>query len=243
MSTSGLFDAGAGAFGADACGNHQRDPGESGRSGDLSEGGEPHDKRDGGLEAHERAERGGSHPLQGEQLETERNHRQQQRQPEAEDQQLPIDATDRRGPDRDRGDDGCHGHRHRQRTYSGHFGAGSLRQHYVARPAPGGTEREAHPQRVRGAVPRLGQRQHARRRNDRPQPGRSPSSADCNSERADELQRTRGSERQSDDGGHEQHGHPGRRDPEEEACPQREPTERGPPGSDRHQHDTGADQA
>src|SRR5215208_7168321 len=108
-----------GARRPDACGHHETDADHTGWTGHLLQHHQADDHRERGFEAHQRAERGRGQPAQREEFERERHDRQQNRQTDADQQDLGSDPWQYPWTDDDGGNKTGDGHRHRERIDSG----------------------------------------------------------------------------------------------------------------------------
>ena len=107
-------------------------------------------------------------PPQREQLQDERDDREQDRQAEPDEQQLGVSRPTTCRPGHQGRDQGGDRHGDRQPGDAGDGVADLLGEQDVGRPAAGRAQRERDTDRVHGAGPRLGQAQHAGRRPARP---------------------------------------------------------------------------
>src|SRR6185437_15575050 len=236
LARPGAHGAGAGHYDAG-----DADDGE--RVGNLPEQEQSDDGADGWFEAHQRAERGGRQAPQAVQLENERNDRHEQGQANPDRDQR---GTELRGAGRP-GGDGGYQRGDRQRDAEPGDSADVVtdppREQDVPGVAGGRPEREGDPGTVDGATPRLGEQQHPASRDHRPQRGPVAVAADGHRERPEELQGAGRPERQAGRGAHEQDAHPGGREPQDDACPQRGTRVAEAPGPRDGQHDhSGAEQ-
>jgi hypothetical protein len=162
----------------------------------LPEDEQPGDRRDAGLEAHEDAEDVARQAAQRLDLERVRDDARQQRDAEAEREELRLDEVGSRlrdpGPERDeRGDD----HRERQALHALEAGPGALRDEDVGRPEGAGDERQADADEV-GVAAGPGEEHDADRGEQRPQQVQAAARAEHrHGERPGELRGDRDAER------------------------------------------------
>ncbi len=157
-----------------------------------------------------RPERRRGEPAQGEQLERERDDRQQQREPDSDKEQLGGQPAEGARAGHHGGGQAGHRHGHGECLDAFDAVADVLREQDVRRPAQARGQREADTDRVDRALPRLGEHQHAHRCESRPDPGVALAPGDGDAERAEELQRAGRAQRQPLQGGHEEHRQAGR---------------------------------
>ena len=200
----GLRRSGAGAGGADSGGDHEEDAGGCGRARDLPEDEQAGQQRDGGLQAHQRAEGAGREPAQGEKFQAERQHGMQRGQRQHYGEQRPgqrVESGGKGGRQRhDAGDRDGDG----QPAEAGDPVADVLGQQDVDAPAGRGSQREDKAGGVNATVPRPGQQHHAGRGQDRPAPAPAAGPEHRHRQRPEELQRAGGAERDVRDREHEQ---------------------------------------
>ena len=187
----------------------------------LVEQQEADDERDRRLQAHQRAERRGGEPAQGQHLEANGTTGSSRARPSPTSTSSGVSVGDHalragdHGRDQ-RGDrDGQTARPWRPATWSPTAWVSRM---YAAQQAAAPSAKRD-PDRVRAALPRLGEQQHADRGERRPQPAAGRAApGDGHAERAEELQRARGPERQPLHRRHEQHGHPGGDDAQRDAA-------------------------
>ena len=179
---------------------------------------EPDHQRERRLQRHQRPERAGGQAAQRQQLERERHDGQQDRQPEADQQQLGGQVADDARPGDHRRRQRRDRHRDRQPGDPADLVADALGEQDVRRPAAAAPSAKATPTGSAVAGPRLGQAEHADRRRAAPTARPAPRLRDHgDAERPEELQRARRAQRQPGDRRHEQHGEAGGDDAERDA--------------------------
>src|SRR5829696_7464224 len=117
-----------GARRADSRGYHETNADDTCWAGHLMQHHQTDDHRERGLEAHQGAERGRGQPAQREEFERERHDRQQNRQANADQQDVGSDPRQHPRADDDGGNKTGDGHRHGQRVDSGDLVSGPLRE-------------------------------------------------------------------------------------------------------------------
>src|SRR3954470_3648245 len=152
---------GAAALGADARDDDEQNADDRPEPRRLLQRDEPDDERDRRLEAHQRPERRGRQPPEGEHLERERDQGQQDGEPHSGEQHA---GRERDGGVRARDENGDRPrdrHRDREALDPGDLVADRLREQDVCRPACRRGEREGDAPCVRRALPGLGQQEDA----------------------------------------------------------------------------------
>lgn len=157
------------------------------------------------FQRHQRAERGGGQPAQRQKFQGERDHRQQDRQPDSDQEDFGRHPGQHRVPDRRRGHQTGDRHRDRQAVDPGHRVTDALGEQDVEGPEGGRGERVDHTDGIHGTGPRLGQQQYADGGQSRPpQAVRASAVGDGDAEWAKELQRARRAQRYPLERSHEQ---------------------------------------
>ncbi len=182
---------------ADPC-RHDEGDAEKGQGiRDLPKRYEADEGRDRRFEAHECAECAGIEPAQRRQLERIGHHREQHRQTQTDQNQLRCQPGEDVRHRHNRGHNTGDRHRDRQAGKPVHLVTDLLREQDVCRPTHGGPERETRTRRIDLAVPGLRQQHDTAAGDQCPQPAGAACSGHRDAEGAEELQCTRGTQRNS----------------------------------------------